>query len=80
MPVTGTERRVLITTPADSLQILFPEQREGHAFLLQLLMNQGVVGFSEGRFAGSDLPVEQFLQPAIVKFVGQWPAQPGGAG
>jgi hypothetical protein len=70
----------LVATSADGLQILFPEQREGDAFLLQLLMYQGVVGFGEAGLAGSRWPVEEFLQPAIVQIIGQRPTQPSGTG
>ncbi len=57
----------------DSLAIFFPEQRQRHAFLLQFLMNQCVVGLGKGRLAGSDLLVEQFLQPGIIEVFGNGP-------
>jgi hypothetical protein len=50
--VAGTEGGVLVAALADGLPVLFPEQRQGDAFLLQFLMNQRVVRFGKGRFAG----------------------------
>ena len=78
--VTGAEGGVLVAAFADRLPVLFPEKRQGDAFLLQFLVNQGVVGFSEGRLAGGYLPVEPFLQFAIVECVGQGPGQAAGTG
>ena len=78
--VAGAEGGVLITAPADRLQILLPKQGQGDAFLLQFLMNHGVVGFGIGRLADGNLSVEQLLQSGIVKLVGQRPVQPGNAG
>ena len=78
--VAGTEGRVLVAALADGLPVLFPEQRQGDAFLLQFLMNQRIVRFGKGRFAGGTLPVEQFLQPGIIEGFGNRPGHANGTG
>ncbi len=78
--VAGTEGRVLVAALAGGLTVLFPEQRQGDAFLLQFLMNQRIVRFGKGRFAGGTLPVEQFLQPGIIEGFGNRPGHANGTG